>query len=290
MKRTWILFLILPCLLLQSCMSQNPYLNPTDTQSTANGTEDPSVNESPDFSYQSARANELLPYLKTDDPHYLKIISKTQNEFGTDRYVPADLIRLDGAYVPTGKEIYLDRHVSNALYAMLAEMAHDGIAGVMVTSGYRSYERQGELFSAYIKREMSKLTDDAYECLGRAYIEAKYDLSADTGLDATDADRVVRSYAATPGNSEHQTGLCVDFITRGMTELNNAFEGTLACSWLMQNAHRFGFILRYPQSKTDVTGYAYESWHYRYVGRDAAVEIYSRGLTLEEYRAERAAN
>ena len=58
----------------------------------------------------------------------------------------------------------------------------------------------------------------------------------------------------------------------------------------MQNAHRFGFILRYPQSKTDVTGYAYESWHYRYVGRDAALEIYSRGLTLEEYRAERAAN
>ncbi len=288
MKKPWILFLIIPCLLLQGCMSENPYIN-TTSATTTETTEAPTVNDTPSIPYRSPRAQQLLAYLTTDDPHYLKIISKTQNEFGSDRYTPANLVVLDATCVPAGKEIQLDRHTSFALYAMLAEMAYDGITGVMVTSGYRSYDKQMTLFNSYLHREMQSFTADAYECLGGAYIEAKYDVTVDTGLDMTDADRVVRSYAATPGNSEHQTGLCVDFITPGMSELTNAFEGTQACSWLKQNAYRFGFILRYPKDKTETTGYAYESWHYRYVGRDAATEIYSRGLTLEEYRAEQDA-
>ena len=68
-----------------------------------------------------------------------------------------------------------------------------------------------------------------------------------------------------------------------MRELDVTFEGTSAFRWLKENAHKFGFILRYPKEKEDVTGYSYEPWHYRFVGREAATEIYEKGITLEEF-------
>ena len=99
-----------------------------------------------------------------------------------------------------------------------------------------------------------------------------------------DAKKVVLSYSAYPGTSEHQTGLCVDFITEEMGgDLTVAFEGTQAFAWLSENAHKFGFILRYPKEKESVTGYTYEPWHYRFVGREAATDIHLASLTLEEY-------
>ena len=91
------------------------------------------------------------------------------------------------------------------------------------------------------------------------------------------------TYSARPGTSEHQTGLCVDFMTNTMTELDNSFERSRAFEWLTENAYRFGFILRYPKDKEDVTGYNYESWHYRFVGRSAATVIHEKNETLEEY-------
>jgi len=94
----------------------------------------------------------------------------------------------------------------------------------------------------------------------------------------------VLKYSAKPGTSEHQTGLCVDFITDSMNNnLTNAFEGTAAFMWLSQNAYKYGYILRYPDDKKDVVYYNYESWHYRFVGRTAACEIYEKGICLEEY-------
>ena len=72
-------------------------------------------------------------------------------------------------------------------------------------------------------------------------------------------------------------------MTLSMTNLDNSFEQTDAFRWLSENAHRFGFILRYPKGKTDITGYIYEPWHYRYVGPELAKELFDAGLTLEEY-------
>ena len=94
----------------------------------------------------------------------------------------------------------------------------------------------------------------------------------------------ISTYSSLPGESEHQTGLCVDFTTESIGgKVENTFEQTDAFTWLSMNAYKFGFILRYPQSKVDVTQYNYESWHYRFVGREAATEIYFSGMCLEEY-------
>jgi D-alanyl-D-alanine carboxypeptidase len=90
-------------------------------------------------------------------------------------------------------------------------------------------------------------------------------------------------WVATPGSSEHEIGLAVDLISLEYPILEEAQEQTKEQQWLMANAHRFGFILRYPVDKTQITGIGYEPWHYRYVGKEAAQEIYERGCTLEEY-------
>ena len=112
--------------------------------------------------------------------------------------------------------------------------------GYIVTSGYRSYQRQAEV---YAESEPGK--------------------------------------AQQPGASEHQTGLAFDVTV----ETNDGFESTPQYGWLMEHAHEYGFIQRYPANKADVTGISYEPWHYRYVGVDAATRMHRSGQTLEEFLA-----
>ena len=153
-----------------------------------------------------------------------------------------------------------------------------------MTSAYRSYKRQQELFEGYREKEMQGFSTEAYDFLGYEYIYNQYLVNGKTGLNATDAERVVLSYSAAPGTSEHQTGLCVDFITAEMAGiLDVRFEQSDAFAWLKDNAYKFGFVLRYPKGKETTTGYSYEPWHYRFVGREAATDIYCANLTLEEY-------
>ncbi|MBE6131552.1 MAG: D-alanyl-D-alanine carboxypeptidase family protein [Erysipelotrichaceae bacterium] len=90
------------------------------------------------------------------------------------------------------------------------------------------------------------------------------------------------SFIAAPGASEHQTGLAIDISTKD-TGLTKHFDNTPECVWLTNNAHKYGFIKRYPKDKEHITGYPYESWHYRYVGVEVAKIIYNNNLTLEEY-------
>lgn len=90
------------------------------------------------------------------------------------------------------------------------------------------------------------------------------------------------SYVASPGSSEHQTGLAIDISTKS-AGLTQHFDNTPECIWLTNNAHKYGFIKRYPKEKEHITGYPYESWHYRYVGIEVAEIIYNNNLTLEEY-------
>lgn len=119
-------------------------------------------------------------------------------------------------------------------------------------SKYRSYDRQVELYDAYVKRDGKKAAD---------------------------------TYSARPGYSEHQTGLAFDIGEVGNTAAyaDNKFANTAAGKWIAKNAHKYGFIMRYPKGKDDVTGYMYESWHFRYVGKKIATEIYNNNETLEEY-------
>lgn len=119
-------------------------------------------------------------------------------------------------------------------------------------STFRTFERQQELYDRYVERD---------------------------GVEA--ADR----YSARPGYSEHQTGLAFDIgeATQPQHYARESFGDTPAGQWLFANAHRYGFVLRYPEGKEDITGYMYESWHYRYVGKEVAGRIHSLGITLEEY-------
>ncbi|EFI67075.1 M15 family metallopeptidase [Lysinibacillus sp. HST-98] len=138
-----------------------------------------------------------------------------------------------------------------ALNQMLAAAKQQGF-DLVAFSGYRSFEYQTTLYDNYVKRD------------GQAA-----------------ADR----YSARPGYSEHQTGLAFDIGERGKEDvwLTEAFGETPAGQWLFAHAQEYGFILRFPQNKEEITGYMYESWHYRYVGKEIAKEITKKNITLEEY-------
>lgn len=197
-------------------------------------------------------------------------------------YVPEQLTTLTCA---TTRTMELDKRAAEALYAMMEEMTREGgVRDILVTSAYRGYEYQQTLYNHYVGVEENTLSPDAYQYFGETYIWEHYTSKGLTGLTYDDAEKVVQTYSAKPGTSEHQTGLCIDFITATMNgELTEAFEDTPAFAWLKDNAYRFGFILRYPEDKVSVTGYTYEPWHYRFVGREAATDIYLSGICLEEY-------
>ena len=219
-------------------------------------------------------------YLTTGLHSGYLILANKSHPLGSD-YAPQDLTSLT---CPTnlGKTVELEAQAAQALYAMLGEMAADGVTDISVTSGYRTYAYQAQLFSNYVSREMSRISDDAIAYFGNDYIQANYVSLGKTGLSREDAEAVAGSYSAIAGTSEHQTGLCVDFVT-STADLSLSFANTAAFDWLSQNAYRFGFILRYPADKVDITKYTYEPWHYRFVGREVATEIHFGNLCLEEY-------
>ena len=210
---------------------------------------------------------------------YLILVNK-QNELGQE-YAPASLTTLT---CDTSYSMNLETRAAQALYAMLAEMQAAGVSDISVTSAYRSYEQQVTTYNKHLQYEQSCISLDAYRVFGNDYIKMNYLDKKIFKLNNEDAKIVAQSYSAKPGQSEHQTGLCVDFITSDMgDELSEAFEGTAAFAWLTENAYKFGFILRYPKEKESITGYTYEPWHYRFVGREAATDIHNGGMTLEQY-------
>ena len=105
----------------------------------------------------------------------------------------------------------------------------------------------------------------------------------DLGYSEAEAKKVAATIIAIPGTSEHQLGLALDLVDSDYPHLEEAQENTDTQKWLMANSWRYGFILRYPNEKSDITGIIYEPWHYRYVGKEIAKEIYESGLCLEEY-------
>ncbi len=202
---------------------------------------------------------DVSAYMSSIDPEdasaYLLLANK-QNPLG-EEYVPANLKTLE---CNTGtKKISLCKDAAIALEAMMTEMVSDGITDTFVTSAYRSYNYQVGLFEGYVSDHMAN------------------------GMSREEAEAAALEYSARAGTSEHQTGLCIDFMTNSMSDLDESFEDTAAFRWLSENAYKYGFILRYPSDKVDTTGYKYEPWHYRFVGRTAATEIYNSALCLEEY-------
>jgi len=167
-------------------------------------------------------------------------------------YSPKDLVYPDVRFTFDDKidKRKMRQAAATALEEMFGAAEVDGIylAGV---SAYRSHETQKALFKRYVER-------DGYE--------------------------KAKTYSAEPGTSEHETGLAIDVSgSTGKCAAEDCFAGTVEAIWLANNAPNYGFIIRYPEGKEDITGYKYEPWHLRYVGVEIAKEIDSEGLTLEEY-------
>ncbi len=109
-------------------------------------------------------------------------------------------------------------------------------------------------------------------------LDEKIEAYRNEGYSDSEADELAKEWVAVPGTSEHQLGLAVDI--NADTSQSTSDE---VYTWLANNSYKYGFINRYPTDKTEITGVIYEPWHYRYVGREAAQEIYSQGICLEEY-------
>lgn len=143
------------------------------------------------------------------------------------------------------EERQISQSIAKPLEDLITAASSDGIS-LFGNSGYRSFKRQTELYNERVIRDGQELAD---------------------------------AYVAKAGFSEHQTGLSID-----LTNSSNYFaKGTPEADWLCENAHKFGFIVRYPEDSIDITGIAYEPWHIRYVGDEAAQEIFDDNITLEEY-------
>ena len=141
-----------------------------------------------------------------------------------------------------------------------------------------------EELSQILSSAISENSDGMAEVITTDSLNAAIDwLTANKGMSEDEAKVEAAKTVAIPGTSEHQLGLAVDIVDANMQDLTDEQENTETQKWLMANSWRYGFIHRYPNDKTDITGIIYEPWHYRYVGKAAAQDIFNRDITLEEY-------
>ena len=159
----------------------------------------------------------------------------------------------------------IDARVYPDLQAMMDDARAAGLSP-LICSSYRSTEKQTTLYNNQVNK---------YKKQGYSEEAAK----AEAGR-----------WVAVPGTSEHQIGLAVDIVSQNYQILDKRQENTAEQLWLMENCYQYGFILRYPSEKSDITGIGYEPWHYRYVGKEAAAEIMEEGKCLEEYLDEISSN
>lgn len=167
---------------------------------------------------------------------------------------PDDLVLVDVPTVLESVEIRQMRQVAaDALKEMFSAAEEEGII-LHARSGYRSYQTQVQLFNNYVENH---------------------------------GEEAANRYSARPGESEHQTGLAMDVTSESVNyQLTEAFGETEEGIWVKENAHDYGFIIRYPEGKEAITGYIFEPWHLRFLGKELATDVYESGLTYEEYLAE----
>lgn len=188
-----------------------------------------------------------------DNPESSQVYLNKQRKL-PDGYEPADLVDPNVYhYAAEGDSKRQMREEAAKALESLFKLAKEQGIELIAVSGYRSYDRQKQIY------------DSSVTTNGQEY-----------------ADK----YSASPGTSEHQTGLAMDIGSSTETVatlLEESFKQTSEGEWLAENAHYEGFIIRYPEGKTGITGYNYEPWHIRYVGKEIATAIYDDDLTLEEY-------
>lgn len=195
----------------------------------------------------------ILIILESDFYNNIKTINPNSYDFIVNKnyklkenYIPNDLEKISLEYACNDK--YL-RHDARIHFEEMAKQAKLEGYNIIAVSTYRSYDYQYKLYNNYVKEKGIHYADMA---------------------------------SARAGHSEHQTGLAVDIADRSLDYDN--FEATKEFNWVKKNAHKYGFILRYPKARFHITGFKYEPWHYRYVGIEIATYIYENNLTLEEYK------
>ena len=186
----------------------------------------------------------------------IEMLVNKENLLGED-YIPDDLVETDENennfhnYADSSLKPMVSKKIIPYLQALQKAAKKEGLRDIIVDSGYRSFEYQKQILDSFIQ---------------------KYGY-----------DEAIRR-AAIPGSSEHQTGLAFDiaYMDNGVY-IEDTSEDDPEIKWLKDNSYKFGFILRYPEDKEDITGFKYERWHYRYVGIELATLLYNEDITLEEY-------
>jgi len=178
-----------------------------------------------------------------------KFVLLNKYYYADEDYHAEDLIEIDPIYSLYGEtyKIELSEECFKAFLKMYND-AKDLGYGFKINSAYRSYEKQENLYNNYVKQDGKE--------------------NADT-------------YSARPGHSEHQTGYAFDI--RDYPYTNEDYSKTKSFTWVSENAYKYGFILRFPKDKEYITGYQYESWHYRYCGIECSTYIHNHDITFEEY-------
>lgn len=184
-----------------------------------------------------------------DDPGSIWVVVDKLRPLDPADYAAPDLVEVPVPHVHTPR---LRQEASDAVVAMFAAFTAETGLEMQSQSAYRSYAAQVDVYNGYV---------------------------ASLGVEGADLT------SARPGHSEHQTGLAIDISALPATcSLAACFADTPQGQWLAANAYRFGFLLRYPDGLTAITGYEFEPWHYRYVGVELATELHDTGVaTLEEF-------
>jgi D-alanyl-D-alanine carboxypeptidase len=188
--------------------------------------------------------------VKIDSDSYYSIVANITYPLPED-FTPSNLVTVSD-------DIVLEKETATALISMMSAMEKDGIT-INLESGYRSYDKQKELY------------DNKIAQLKQEYPQKSPEEIID----------IASSSVAVPGTSEHQTGLSIDISVDSLVSAN--LHQSEAGQWIEENGHKYGFIFRYPDNKQDITGIIHEPWHLRYVGTALAQELKESGLTLEEY-------
>lgn len=184
-------------------------------------------------------------------PDTVPVLVNKQNKLPDD-YQPVDLVDAEIPFIfkEDSPKRKMRVEAAAAIEKLFAAAKQEGVE-LLGVSAYRSSATQEALFNYYVDR-------DGYEAAA--------------------------TYSALPRTSEHETGLAIDVTGgNGKCAAEDCFGGTPEAKWLEKNAARYGFIIRYPKGKEAITGYQYEPWHLRYVGKPMAKQIMNRGITLEEY-------
>lgn len=187
-----------------------------------------------------------VDYKTVEDPNNILVLVNKYNKL-TDDYKPNDLERINTNY--SVRNLYLRKEAKEAFEALCRDASSLGLS-IRAISSYRTFDYQKGLYDNYVSVN---------------------------GVEEAD------TYSARPGFSEHETGLATDVM--GSNGNYTKFAETNEYTWVVNNAHNYGFVIRYPENKENITKYKFESWHLRYVGKDAATYMYENNLCLEEYLA-----